>query len=124
MTAHMSLYLVFAGEESATHFAGVSLGVSHAHVNTPYMPVQVTAHDKGAATVITGVLQSVVHLAHVVPVFEADMKLLSTQTALIVVGVIMHLVDVMVAHPWRGKLLPTSLTFVVPFPVDVLHVVT
>lgn len=99
MTTHVSLYLILAGEESAAHLTRVTLRVTHAHVYTSHMSVQVTAHDECSSTVITGILESVVHLAHVVPVLEAHMEMLPTQVTLVAVGVIVHLVHVMVAHP-------------------------
>lgn len=60
-------HLILAGEESATHLTWVTLRITHAHVHTSHMSVQITAHDECSSTVITGILKCVMHLAHVVP---------------------------------------------------------
>lgn len=65
-------HLVFAGKQPAAHLAGIALWITHTHVHTSYVSVQVTTHDEGSPTVITGILESVVHFAHVVSLEELD----------------------------------------------------
>lgn len=63
------------------------------------------------------------HLAHVISILKADIELFPTDAALVIVGVVMHLVHVVIAHSRSGKLLPAGFTFVLALSMDVLHVV-
>lgn len=58
-----------------------------------------------------------------IPIFKADIEMLATNVALVIVGVVMHFIHVVIAHSRGGKLLPAGFAFILALSMDVLHVV-